>query len=137
MVVKEDAIVKLKSELLVLRAKIDEAQKHFESRVAEENAKYQKDFQAGYSSQEKRVRDEKDQLLREKNDLEQKIHQKENELKSMAEQYSGFREDTKRNDAEMKRNIHELQQKLLESGQLNQSQTKQLQERIESFNNEN
>lgn len=74
MVEKEEIIVKLKSEIVLLKADIEDSRRNFETKVTSENARFQKEFQMNFSGQEKKLRDEKDQVVREKTDLQSKIN---------------------------------------------------------------
>lgn len=134
---KELIIVNLKSEIKLLTRNIEENVRNFESRLQNENARFQKDFQQNFSGQEKRLKDEKDQLVREKADLDNKISQLQNQLEQMAADFSKYRADITKKDIEKEQSITELQTRLKQSGQLNESQTRLLQERIETFNNQN
>lgn len=70
---KEDIIVKLKSDIVLLKANIQQNDATFQDRLLQENQKFQKDFSLTFSSQEKKLKDEKDQILREKQDLHTRI----------------------------------------------------------------
>lgn len=46
---------------------------NFSERLQEENEKFQKEFSLSFSSQEKKLKDEKEQVVREKQDLSTRI----------------------------------------------------------------
>ena len=116
MVEKEEIIVTLKSDIVLLKASINENEKKFETKIAIENAKFQKEFQSSFSSQEKKLKDDKDKLTREKVDLNTKTNQLQNELEQLASDFSKYRTDITKKDIEQEQSITELQQKLKQSG---------------------
>ena len=50
MIQKEDIIVKLKSDIVLLRANIENSDKNFETKIQSQNLKFQKEFQSNFSS---------------------------------------------------------------------------------------
>lgn len=109
MVEKEEIIVTLKSDIVLLKASINENEKKFETKIAIENAKFQKEFQSSFSSQEKKLKDDKDKLTREKVDLNTKTNQLQNELEQLASDFSKYRTDITKKDIEQEQSITELQ----------------------------
>ena len=109
MVEKEEIIVTLKSDIVLLKASINENEKKFETKIAIENAKFQKEFQSNFSSQEKKLKDDKDKLTREKVDLNTKTNQLQNELEQLASDFSKYRTDITKKDIEQEQSITELQ----------------------------
>ena len=59
-----------------------------------------------------------------------------NEQQKLADEFTKYRSEIARKDVEKEQSIFELQQKLKESTHLNEQQTKSLQERIETYNNQ-
>ena len=59
-----------------------------------------------------------------------------NEQQKLADEFTKYRSEISRKDVEKEQSIFELQQKLKESTHLNEQQTKSLQERIETYNNQ-
>lgn len=81
---------------------------------------------ANFATQEKKLKDEKDQVLMEKADLSANLNQISKELEQMAFDYNKYRSEITKKDEEKEKSIDELQTKLKQSGQLNETQTKQL-----------
>lgn len=72
---KEEIIVKLKSDIVLLRSQIEESERNFVQRVQEDCAKFEQAYTADFKVLEKKLRDEKDHVLREKADMQTKINQ--------------------------------------------------------------
>ena len=108
MVDKEEIIVKLKSDIVLLKGQLQESERTFESKIAIENAKFQKEFQSNFSSQEKKLKDEKSQLKREKAELTAKIGTLQKEMEQLASDFSKYRTDITKKDAEKELSITEL-----------------------------
>lgn len=81
---------------------------------------------SNFAAQEKKLKDEKDQVLMEKADLSANLNQVSKELEQMAFDYNKYRSEITKKDEEKEKSIDELQTKLKQSGQLNETQTKQL-----------
>ena len=92
---------------------------------------------ANFAALEKKLKDEKDEVLMEKHDLTAKLNQYSKELEQMAFDYNKTRSEITKKDQEKEKSIDELQTKLKQSGQLNEIQTKLLQDRIETLSNQN
>ena len=60
----------------------------------------------------------------EKVDLSANLNQKSKELEQMAYDYNKYRSEITKKDEEKEKSIDELQTKLKQSGQLNETQTK-------------
>lgn len=60
MIEKENIIVKLKSDIVLLKSNLQQNDLNFSERLQEENSKFQKDFSLSFSSQEKKLKDEKE-----------------------------------------------------------------------------
>lgn len=60
MIEKENIIVKLKSDIVLLKSNLQQNDLNFSERLQEENSKFQKDFALSFSSQEKKLKDEKE-----------------------------------------------------------------------------
>ena len=60
MIDKENIIVKLKSDIVLLKSNLQQNDLNFSERLQEENSKFQKDFALSFSSQEKKLKDEKE-----------------------------------------------------------------------------
>jgi hypothetical protein len=73
MIEKENIIVKLKSDIVLLKSNVQQNDLNFSERLQEENEKFQKEFSLSFSSQEKKLKDEKEQVVREKQDLSTRI----------------------------------------------------------------
>jgi hypothetical protein len=73
MIEKENIIVKLKSDIVLLKSNVQQNDLNFFERLQEENEKFQKEFSLSFSSQEKKLKDEKEQVVREKQDLSTRI----------------------------------------------------------------
>ena len=73
--------------------------------------------------------------MREKQDLQTRITLLTNEQQKLADEFTKYRSEIARKDIEKEKSIAELQLKLKESTQLNEKQAKQMQDRIETYNN--
>ena len=71
---------------------------------------------SNFASQEKKLIDEKDQVLMEKADLSANLNQKSKELEQMAYDYNKYRSEITKKDEEKEKSIDELQTKLKKSG---------------------
>ncbi len=121
MIDKEEIIVKLKSDIVLLKDQIASNDRDFQSRLEQENKKFQKEYMANFAAQEKKLKDEKDQVLMEKADLSANLNQISKELEQMAFDYNKYRSEITKKDEEKEKSIDELQTKLKQSGQLNET----------------
>lgn len=76
---------------------------------------------SNFAAQEKKLKDEKDQVLMEKADLSANLNQVSKELEQMAFDYNKYRSEITKKDEEKEKSIDELQTKLKQSGQLNET----------------
>jgi hypothetical protein len=67
---------------------------------------------ANFAAQEKKLKDEKDQVLMEKADLSAQLEQEKKMLDQMAYDYDKYRTEITKKDEEKEKSIDELQTKL-------------------------
>ncbi|CDW76064.1 UNKNOWN [Stylonychia lemnae] len=135
MVEKEEIIIKLKSEIVILKNQMGVNDQRFEKRVLEERETYSKKLQLKFKEQIQQLETNKEDLTREREQILQRIDQIQSDYDKLGIDFQNYRNLSSQRENDSNILLEGLQFKLKEANQLLLDTTNQLQSRIETLEN--
>eukprot|EP00347_Sterkiella_histriomuscorum_P013376 403364949 len=135
MVEKEEIIIKLKSEIVILKNLIEMNEKKFDTRLQTEQEKFQKQLQVEFKARFKQLENDKEDLTRENGNQLERISQLKLENEKLSSEFSGYKEDAILKEQETQKLLSEVQTRLKQANQLQYDTSNELQQRIENLEN--